>query len=125
MIDIDHFKRINDTLGHPTGDEVLHLVGRTLSANCRVLDTVARWGGEEFTAIIANVDEVLLRSVAEKLRTMVECSTLPLLEENRIRVTVSIGGALAKTNETAMELMARVDEMLYAAKHAGRNRVCL
>jgi len=125
MIDIDHFKQVNDTLGHPMGDEVLRLVGRTLSANCRVLDTVARWGGEEFTAIIANVEEDQLRGVAEKLRAMVECSGLPNAEASLVRVTVSVGGAMARTHETALELMARVDEMLYAAKRGGRNRVCL
>lgn len=125
MIDLDNFKQINDRHGHQRGDDVLHLVARTLSANSRSLDTVARWGGEEFAAIIANAREEELSAVAEKLRAMVEASGLhgPLNEP--LRVTVSIGGALARPNETASELMKRADDMLYAAKKAGRNRVCM
>jgi diguanylate cyclase (GGDEF)-like protein len=125
MIDIDRFKRVNDSVGHQMGDEVLRLVARTLSSNCRGLDTIARWGGEEFTAIITNVREDELRLVAEKLRTMVEASGLRETEGEPIHVTVSIGGALARPNETAAELMKRTDEMLYAAKRSGRNQVCI
>jgi diguanylate cyclase (GGDEF)-like protein/PAS domain S-box-containing protein len=125
MIDIDRFKRVNDSAGHQVGDEVLRLVARTLSSNCRGLDTIARWGGEEFTAIITNVREDELRLVGEKFRTMVEASGLRESESAPIRVTISIGGALAQPNETAAELMKRTDEMLYAAKRSGRNRVCI
>ena len=125
MIDIDRFKLVNDSAGHQMGDEVLRLVARTLSSNCRGLDTIARWGGEEFTAIITNVREDELRLVAEKLRTMVEASGLRETEGEPIHVTVSIGGALARPNETAAELMKRTDEMLYAAKRSGRNQVCI
>jgi diguanylate cyclase (GGDEF)-like protein/PAS domain S-box-containing protein len=125
MVDIDRFKLVNDSAGHPMGDEVLRMVARTLSSNCRGLDTIARWGGEEFTAIITNVHEDELRLVAEKFRAMVEASGLRETEGEPIRVTVSIGGALARPNETAAELMKRTDEMLYAAKRSGRNRVCI
>ena len=131
MIDIDRFKLVNDSAGHQAGDEILRLVARTLSANCRALDTVARWGGEEFTAIITNVREDELRLVAEKFRAMVEASGLRECESERdttsapLRVTISIGGAVAQPNETAAELMKRADEMMYAAKRAGRNRVCI
>ncbi len=125
MIDIDRFKRVNDSAGHQMGDEVLRLVARTLSSNCRGLDTIARWGGEEFTAIITNVREDELRLVAEKFRTMVEASGLREGENAPIHVTVSIGGAIARPNETPAELMRRTDEMLYVAKRSGRNRVCV
>jgi diguanylate cyclase (GGDEF)-like protein len=125
MIDIDHFKLVNDRAGHQAGDEILRLVARTLAANCRGFDTVARWGGEEFTAIITNVHEVELRLVAEKLRAMVEASELRENDYAPLQITVSIGGALAQSNETAAELMKRADEMMFAAKHSGRNRVCL
>ncbi len=125
MIDIDRFKLVNDSAGHQLGDEVLRMVARTLSSNCRGLDTIARWGGEEFTAIITNVHEDELRLVAEKFRAMVEASGLRESEDAPIRVTVSVGGALARPNETAAELMKRTDEMLYAAKRSGRNRVCI
>jgi diguanylate cyclase (GGDEF)-like protein/PAS domain S-box-containing protein len=125
MIDLDNFKQVNDGFGHQVGDEVLRLVARTLSANCRTFDTIARWGGEEFGAIIANVREDELRTVAEKLRAMVEVSTLPGSQSESLQVTVSIGCAVANADETAAELVKRADEMLYAAKHAGRNRVSL
>ncbi|HEX7501726.1 MAG TPA: GGDEF domain-containing protein [Polyangia bacterium] len=125
MIDIDRFKLVNDSAGHQMGDEVLRLVARTLSSNCRGLDTIARWGGEEFTAIITNVREDELRLVAEKFRTMVEASGLRETADKPIRVTVSIGGAIARPNETPAELMRRTDEMLYVAKRSGRNRVCI
>lgn len=123
MMDLDHFKQVNDGHGHHVGDQVLHLVARTLLANCRSLDTVARWGGEEFSAIIANVREEELRVVAEKLRAMVETSGLRESSSAPVRVTISIGCAMARPNETAAELMKRADEKLYAAKRAGRNRV--
>jgi diguanylate cyclase (GGDEF)-like protein/PAS domain S-box-containing protein len=125
MIDLDHFKQVNDNHGHHVGDQVLHLVARTLLANCRSLDTVARWGGEEFAAIIANVREEELRQVAEKLRSMVEASGLRESSSAPVRVTISIGGAMARPNEPAGELMKRADDILYAAKRSGRNRVCL
>jgi diguanylate cyclase (GGDEF)-like protein/PAS domain S-box-containing protein len=125
MIDLDHFKQVNDGFGHHVGDQVLHLVARTLLANCRSLDTVARWGGEEFCAIIANVGVEELRKVAEKFRTMVEVSGLRESSSAPVRVTISTGGAMARPNETAAELMRRADDMMYAAKRSGRNRVCI
>jgi len=125
MIDIDHFKRVNDDHGHLVGDEILQLVARTLSANCRIFDTVARWGGEEFGALIANVGEDDLCRVAEKLRAMVEASSLPGPSGEFLQVTVSIGGAAARPHETVADLMKRTDDMLYAAKKGGRNRVCV
>lgn len=125
MIDLDNFKQVNDGHGHHVGDQVLHLVARTLLANCRSLDTVARWGGEEFGAIIANVREDELRRVAEKFRTMVGASGLRESSSAPVRVTISIGCAMAQPNETAAELMKRADAMLYAAKRSGRNSVCI
>ena len=125
MIDIDNFKQVNDSAGHQAGDEILRLVARTLSANCRAFDTIARWGGEEFGAIIVNVREQELRKVAAKLRAMVEASELRDFSEVLSHVTISIGGAVAQPNESAAELMRRTDLMLYAAKRSGRNRVCI
>jgi diguanylate cyclase (GGDEF)-like protein/PAS domain S-box-containing protein len=125
MIDIDQFKQVNDRAGHQAGDEILRLVARTLSSNCRGVDTIARWGGEEFTAIITNVHEDELRLVAEKFRAMVEASGLREAESAPLQVTVSIGGAVARASDTAADLMKRADEMMYAAKRSGRNRVCI
>ena len=104
---------------------MLCLVARTLQANCRSLDTVCRWGGEEFAAVIANVRHEELRRVAEKLRAMVETSGLRESSSAPVRVTVSIGCAMARPNEPAAELMKRADESLYAAKRTGRNRVAI
>jgi diguanylate cyclase (GGDEF)-like protein/PAS domain S-box-containing protein len=123
MVDIDNFKQVNDGFGHQVGDDVLRLVARTLSANCRTLDTVARWGGEEFSAIITNVREEELQKVAEKFRAMIEASGLRETTNDHLRVTVSVGGAVAQPNETASALMKRVDDMLYVAKRSGRNLV--
>ena len=124
MIDIDQFKLVNDSAGHQAGDEILRMVARTLSANSRGVDTIARWGGEEFTAIITNVREEELRVVAEKFRAMVESSGLRESESAPLHVTISIGGAVAR-DESAAELMKRADQMMYAAKRSGRNRVCI
>jgi diguanylate cyclase (GGDEF)-like protein len=106
------------------GDDILRLVARTLSANCRSMDTVVRLGGDEFAAIIANVHDVDLHKVAEKLRAMIEMSGPRDSARDRHRTTVSIGCAMAKPNETGAKLLGRADDMLYAAKKAGRNRVC-
>jgi diguanylate cyclase (GGDEF)-like protein len=125
MIDLDDFKQVNDRFGHQTGDTVLQMVGRTLSANSRALDTVARWGGEEFAAIIANVHEDELRKVAEKFRAMIDAGSVREAGEEPLRITVSIGCAVARLNESATELVKRADQMLYVAKRSGRNRVCL
>ncbi len=125
MLDLDTFKQVNDNFGHQTGDRALGMVARTLSANCRSLDTLCRWGGDEFSAIITNVREDDLRTVAEKFRAMVEASGLHQADQDPLCITVSIGGAIANPNETAAELVSRADEMLYSAKRSGRNRVCL
>jgi diguanylate cyclase (GGDEF)-like protein/PAS domain S-box-containing protein len=125
MIDIDHFKLVNDNFGHQLGNDILQLVSRTLSANCRSLDTVARWGGDAFAAIIANVDADVLRTVAEKLRSLIETSGLRNSACERHRTTVSIGCAVARSNETVNELLKRVNDQLISAKQKGRNQVSL
>jgi diguanylate cyclase (GGDEF)-like protein/PAS domain S-box-containing protein len=123
MMDLDHFKLINDNHGHHVGDQVLNMVGRTLLANCRSLDTVARWGGEEFASIIANVREEDLLKVAEKFRAMVEASELRTPAGAPVRITISVGCAVASPHEPGVVLMERADSLLYAAKRAGRNQV--
>jgi diguanylate cyclase (GGDEF)-like protein/PAS domain S-box-containing protein len=125
IIDVDHFKLFNDNFGHQLGDNILRLVSRTLFANCRSLDTVARFGGDEFAAIIANVEGDALRTVAEKLRSMIETSNLRDSACGRHHTTVSIGGAVAKANEPATELLKRANDQLCSAKQGGRNQVSL
>ncbi len=125
FIDLDHFKEINDQHGHDTGDKVLKMVATTLSHSVRYLDTITRWGGEEFLAIIGNIYKAeLLQTIAEKCRRLVEQSSLDA-GTDIIRVSVSIGASLALPEDTPETLLKRADELLYKSKTDGRNRVCV
>lgn len=124
FIDIDNFKRINDVYGHDTGDEVLKMVARTFINNSRPFDTVGRWGGEEFVAIILNVSEDLLYSIANRLRILVEQSSLSADSDN-IRVTISVGATFAQQTDTVETLLKRADQLMYQSKIAGRNCVTM
>ena len=121
--DLDDFKHVNDTFGHEAGDEVLKIVARTMLNNLRSFDFIFRWGGEEFLIIIANVDELQLRTSAERLRIMVQNAGLRLGSKT-IRITVSIGGTLVKTDDSEKRILTRIDGYMYQCKKAGRNR-CL
>ncbi|HEY0666421.1 MAG TPA: GGDEF domain-containing protein [Gallionella sp.] len=118
-LDLDHFKSINDTLGHESGDLVLRVVGELLRKRIRRADQVFRIGGEEFIALLYDTDMPNGRRLAEELREAVE--TLRLLPERSI--TVSIGIATLRPDESWMEWMKRSDANLYRAKSEGRNRV--
>jgi diguanylate cyclase (GGDEF)-like protein/PAS domain S-box-containing protein len=122
MLDLDHFKAVNDTYGHQTGDRVLKMVSRTLATNVRSFDHVSRWGGEEFLVVAANVDLQRLCLIAEKLRVLVMSSELMDCRPP-VRVTVSMGAALVASNDTFETLLARADKLLYESKSNGRNRV--
>lgn len=122
FLDIDHFKRINDTYGHNVGDDALKVVARVLEKNLRSFDLAARWGGEEFVVVCKNVDEKLLRETANRLRALVEQSTCRV-GSDEIRVTVSVGGALPGRDDTVAGLVKRADALMYQSKKAGRNRV--
>jgi diguanylate cyclase (GGDEF)-like protein/PAS domain S-box-containing protein len=124
MMDVDLFKQVNDEHGHEIGDAILRLVARTLDASCRAFDIVARWGGEEFGAIISHVDARQLVLVAEKFRAMVAASGLRLPGQS-LGVTISVGAAAAQADDTAETLVRRADQALYEAKRLGRNRVCV
>jgi diguanylate cyclase (GGDEF)-like protein/PAS domain S-box-containing protein len=119
--DIDDFKLVNDRFGHETGDRVLKMVAGTLDANSRFFDIVGRWGGEEFVAVIHNADDKGLREIAERLRVLVEQSTLT--ELGSLHVTVSIGGTQASREDTASSILQRADANLYRAKTSGKNRI--
>jgi diguanylate cyclase (GGDEF)-like protein len=120
LIDLDHFKTINDKFGHPVGDEVIRRVSRLLLVNTRSSDVVARYGGEEFVMLLRGMDLDQAQFVAERLRMQIESMTgLP----DRVSVTASIGIAMRWPEDTAASLLKRSDEALYASKHAGRNRV--
>jgi diguanylate cyclase (GGDEF)-like protein len=121
FIDVDNFKKVNDSYGHEVGDEVLKMVAQTLVRNIRSFDVVGRWGGEEFVAIIASVTEEELPGIAEKFRVLVGQSKLPP-ESHSVRVTVSIGAALAKPGDTKEVLLKKVDRLMYRSKARGKNR---
>jgi diguanylate cyclase (GGDEF)-like protein len=122
MADIDFFKRVNDTLGHPAGDEVLRQVAGTLLRTLRPADVVSRFGGEEFAILLRETKPRQAPEAAERLRTAVAAITgLP----SDIRVTVSIGLAGSLPGEALEELIARCDQALYCSKREGRNRVSI
>jgi two-component system cell cycle response regulator len=125
MIDIDHFKKINDTYGHPVGDEVLRTVAERLQNSVRPFDTVARWGGEEFMVVMPDSDEKVGRVVAERLRAKVgQVPVTTSQTPDGIPVTISVGIAASQPNgfDPAVIIQA-ADAALYRAKEGGRNRV--
>lgn len=120
FVDIDFFKRFNDTYGHDLGDRVLKAVSRTFINTARPSDRMGRWGGEEFIGILRRVDGDGLRSAAERIRALVEKSHIQ--EDGlMLKVTVSIGGTLAKNADTADSIVKRADKLLYQSKANGRN----
>ena len=122
MLDVDHFKKVNDTYGHAVGDEVLRTIGRVLRNHVRGTDTVARYGGEEFAVLIPDVSITQACFMAESLR-MAIAAQLIAYEGGALKVTASVGVALAGPEETADGLKERSDAALYAAKKSGRNCV--
>jgi diguanylate cyclase len=125
LIDIDHFKSFNDSYGHLTGDQVLRLVAMTIKSNIKGRDLAARYGGEEFVAILPNTDLKGAMIVAENVRQAIHGKELLKRSTNEKlgRITASFGVAAFRPNDTAGSLIERADRCLYAAKHAGRNRV--
>ena len=126
LIDIDHFKRVNDTHGHPAGDAVLQAVARALADCIRPMDTLARIGGEEFAMVLPNCQPSFGSVVAERIRRHVEARPIPVGGAT-ISVTVSIGGAFAPqwVRSSSKLWVERADQQLYQAKSTGRNRTCL
>ncbi|MEO0155713.1 MAG: GGDEF domain-containing protein [candidate division WOR-3 bacterium] len=121
FIDIDHFKKINDTYGHDKGDEVLRGVAHTIQALCRKDDIVARYGGEEFVVLFPKMDSASATQIAESMRKIVEEKSAEIIG---IKVTVSIGVATDFLRFTSsQELIKSADNALYKAKSSGRNRV--
>ena len=122
FIDADHFKDVNDTFGHKTGDDVLRMLGQSLANGLRRGDVLMRWGGEEFLALLPGADQASLAAAAERVRMLIENSWIQKGAE-QVRVTVSIGAILARAGETPDELVDRADRFMYLSKRGGRNRV--
>ena len=121
FIDLDHFKRVNDTYGHDVGDKVIKMVARTLENNMRAYNMVGRWGGEEFVAVVSHISAVNARLLGEKLRSLIENSFL-VHEGHIIRITATIGSTLLRRDDTQQSVLKRVDSAMYKGKNAGRNR---
>jgi diguanylate cyclase (GGDEF)-like protein/PAS domain S-box-containing protein len=122
FIDIDHFKDVNDTWGHPTGDAVLRMVGQTLANGLRTADVPVRWGGDEFVVALPGIDTAGLVRIAERLRMLVDHSWLDI-DGQRVTVTVSAGAVMVRDDETIDEALARADALMYASKRDGRDLV--
>ncbi|HWQ08391.1 MAG TPA: sensor domain-containing diguanylate cyclase, partial [Holophaga sp.] len=124
MVDLDHFKRINDTHGHEAGDTVLRAVSRAFSTGLRGVDSVGRFGGEEFVILLPETGLDGAASLAERLRRSVEALDIQLPGRTAIQVTASFGVSVLTSGDPAYEaVLRRADKALYRAKQAGRNRV--
>lgn len=124
VVDIDHLKEVNDTLGHQAGDELLRRVAEILRGNLRAADSLCRWGGDEFVLLLTQCTAADAVCVADKIRAAISAQTLRLGDTER-RVTVSIGGAERREGEGLASLMARADRALYESKQGGRDRVAI
>lgn len=127
VLDIDHFKRVNDTWGHGAGDGVIRSVAGALMECVRPMDLVARTGGEEYAIVLPNCAPAFGEAVAERVRRRVEAMPITVAPNEHIRVSVSIGGAFAPqwVRSSAHLWLERADQQLYRAKAQGRNLVCL
>jgi len=131
FVDIDHFKRINDTYSHDTGDKVLKMVSNTMLSNTRDTDLVARWGGEEFVAVFPEIPPDIFKKVVERLRFLIEKSFIserqtggkadedPIL----ISVTASMGATLVQKGDGVDSIVERADKLMYLSKNNGRNQI--
>ncbi len=125
MLDIDYFKRVNDTYGHPVGDTVLQALAGLLRRYGRKDDVICRFGGEEFVAYLVETDEDGAKLAAERIRSAAEAQAISIGGGRELRITVSVGTAsYPAAGDNGGELVRKADLALYAAKHGGRNRVC-
>ena len=126
MMDIDHFKRVNDTFGHGVGDDVIRSVAETIVDVFRIVDVVGRIGGEEFAVLMPETAPNGALTAAERLRAAVQLCRIATPDGKTLKVTISIGVAHStRRDETVSRLLGQADKALYDAKNGGRNRVCM
>nr|WP_242698596.1 GGDEF domain-containing protein [Alteromonas sp. 5E99-2] len=124
VIDIDHFKSINDQYGHAAGDRTLQVIAKNLMKNLRPNEFLARWGGEEFALLMQNQSDKNLKSRLDEMRE--ELSQLPFkFKQTPVKITASFGASCYKNGETLQQFFERADKALYSAKKTGRNRVII
>ncbi|MFT5675089.1 MAG: diguanylate cyclase [Paraglaciecola sp.] len=124
IIDVDHFKNINDTYAHSAGDKTLQVIAQTISKTLRSTDFLARWGGEEFVVLFPDTDEGGIKTVLEKVRCKIE--SIPFrFKDKKVTITVSIGATDFKLKDNIEQVFDRADKNLYKAKNSGRNRCIL
>jgi diguanylate cyclase (GGDEF)-like protein len=122
VLDIDHFKNINDTYGHKIGDDVLAMVANLISLSLRKMDVAARWGGEEFVVVLPGATKVVAKAVSERIRMLIGESFVSV-GEDKLGVTVSIGVTISRTDDSVETVVSRADRLMYQSKSNGRNRV--
>jgi len=126
MADIDYFKKVNDTYGHPVGDQILKAIAGKLKAHLRTVDVVARYGGEEYAMLLPQTDANLARAVAERIRKDIESESFTT-DKGKLKVTVSLGICDTTVNnfDSGAQLLSKADEALYEAKNGGRNQTVI
>jgi diguanylate cyclase (GGDEF)-like protein/PAS domain S-box-containing protein len=124
MLDVDHFKKVNDSYGHEAGDEALRAVCNTIASNLRQEDTVGRLGGEEFLILVTDVNATSLSVFAERCRMLIAESGVPV-QDGILRVTVSVGATLINHGDSEQSAIKRADELMYKSKMSGRNQTTL
>jgi diguanylate cyclase (GGDEF)-like protein len=127
MLDLDHYKQLNDTLGHQVGDQLLVMAGKVIAANMRRMDVAARYGGDEFVLLIPHATGEAAAAVAERIRLEYRQSSAALLRAGSEGVNMSVGVASARCVAAASseQLLARADAALYRSKELGRNRITI
>ena len=130
LVDLDHFKQVNDEHGHLIGDVVLREVAELIKDQLRLSDAMARYGGEEFAVLLVQTDAVTARAISERIRQAIATQPIRLPDDKAIHVTLSIGFSTLKeevrradVDAKARDLVGRADHALYTAKRTGRNRV--
>ncbi|HOA08000.1 MAG TPA: GGDEF domain-containing protein [Spirochaetota bacterium] len=124
-LDIDDFKKFNDTYGHDTGDSVLRAISQSAMNSLRKLDALVRWGGEEFIAVIPNCDFQILKEIGERIRILVANTFLQVEKQKTIFFTVSLGASLIADDLSIDDLIKNADTKLYESKKNGKNRLTI